>query len=109
MKVCLYQMVNSSKFALLSLKAQFKHNCPRNIRPRLTSFKAVLNYCDDFEMSHAQLPAFYFEIGVSFFEYYYFLDSKWKQTNLYNSLLTYFFPVFAFIPSVDLRKTFQGL
>ena len=32
---------------MLSLKVQFNHNCPRNIRPRSTSFQVVLNHCGD--------------------------------------------------------------
>ena len=34
---------------------------------------------------------------------------QWKQTKFYNSFLTYFFPVFPFIPTGKLRKFLQGL
>ena len=69
-------------------------------------FKRYLTIVAIFEMSQAQLPAFHFEIGVPFFEYYYFVDSKWKQTNLYYRFLTQFFPVFLFMSLGDLSKIF---
>ena len=34
---------------------------------------------------------------------------QWKQTKFYNIFLTYFFPMFPFIPTGKLRKSLQGL
>ena len=72
-------------------------------------FKRNLTIVGIFGMPQARLPAFHFEIGVSFFQILLLCRFKMETDELVLQFLTHFFPVFPFIPSQDLRKSFQGL
>ena len=62
-----------------------------------------------FEISQIQLPAFHFKIGVVLFLSINALQIHSRNRQNSTIFLVYFFPMFPFIPTMEIRKIFQGL